>query len=76
MVSLTERYFLPSYFDQTLTGVQADQEVLKWLVEQKLPALAHHLQLCDIDLATITLNWFLALFFDSLPFEVNKRKKR
>uniref|UniRef100_A0A915EQN0 TBC1 domain family member 2B n=1 Tax=Ditylenchus dipsaci TaxID=166011 RepID=A0A915EQN0_9BILA len=63
LVAITERYFCPSYFDQSLTGAQADQEVLKEIVEQKFPKLSQHLEECDIDLTTITLNWFLALFF-------------
>lgn len=36
----------------------------------KLPNLTEHLEKCDIDLATVTLNWFLALFFDAVPFQV------
>ncbi len=70
-MALTERYFVPSYFDHNLTGAQADQEVLKELLEHKLPRLAEHLNRSDIDLATVTLNWFLALFFDAVPFQVS-----
>uniref|UniRef100_A0A915L645 Rab-GAP TBC domain-containing protein n=1 Tax=Romanomermis culicivorax TaxID=13658 RepID=A0A915L645_ROMCU len=73
LIAVTERYFSSNYFDQNLIGVQADQEVLKWLVERKLPALSQHLVTCDIDLATITLNWFMSLFFDSIPFEIMLR---
>lgn len=46
------------------------QEVLKELVARRLPNLAAHLERCDIDLATVTLNWFLALFYDAVPFQV------
>uniref|UniRef100_A0A915MN35 Rab-GAP TBC domain-containing protein n=1 Tax=Meloidogyne javanica TaxID=6303 RepID=A0A915MN35_MELJA len=52
IVAITERYFDSSYFDQTLTGAQADQEVLKEIV---------------------TLNWFIALFFDAVPFQTMLR---
>uniref|UniRef100_A0A914LPL2 TBC1 domain family member 2B n=1 Tax=Meloidogyne incognita TaxID=6306 RepID=A0A914LPL2_MELIC len=52
IVAITERYFDSSYFDQTLTGAQADQEVLKEIVEQKFPQLAEHLDECEIDLTT------------------------
>lgn len=45
--------------------------VLKEIVEQKLPKLAKHLADFDIDLTTITFNWFIALFFDAVPFKVN-----
>lgn len=73
LVALTERYFDSSYFDQNLTGAQADQEVLKEIVEQKLPRLAQHLDECEIDLTTVTLNWFIALFFDAMPFQTMLR---
>uniref|UniRef100_A0A183C8B7 PH domain-containing protein n=1 Tax=Globodera pallida TaxID=36090 RepID=A0A183C8B7_GLOPA len=85
LVAITERYFDSSYFDQSLTGAQADQviqsfkenpslfhypqEVLKEIVEQKFPRLAQHLDECEIDLTTVTLNWFIALFFDAIPFQ-------
>uniref|UniRef100_A0A915AWG0 TBC1 domain family member 2B n=1 Tax=Parascaris univalens TaxID=6257 RepID=A0A915AWG0_PARUN len=69
LVAVTEKYFNASYFDQSLTGAQADQEVLKELLCLRLPRLSAHLDACDIDLATVTLNWFLALFFDAVPFQ-------
>jgi TBC1 domain family member 2B len=53
LVAITERYFDSSYFDQSLTGAQADQEVLKEIVEQKFPRLAQHLDECEIDLTTV-----------------------
>ncbi|VDK36717.1 unnamed protein product [Gongylonema pulchrum] len=70
LVAITEKYFNKSYFDHALTGAQADQEVLKELVARRLPRLAAHLEQYDIDLATVTLNWFLALFYDAVPFQV------
>ncbi|VDK85194.1 unnamed protein product [Onchocerca ochengi] len=69
LVAVTEKYFDKSYFDYALTGAQADQEVLKELVARRLPRLAAHLDHCGIDLATVTLNWFLALFYDAVPFQ-------
>lgn len=52
LIAITERFFDRSYFDQNLSGAQADQEVLKELVETKLPKLSKHLEECSIDLAT------------------------
>uniref|UniRef100_A0A7E4V228 PH domain-containing protein n=1 Tax=Panagrellus redivivus TaxID=6233 RepID=A0A7E4V228_PANRE len=69
LVAITERYFDRSYFDESLTGAQADQEVLKEILETRFPRLAAHLEEYDIDLTTITLNWFMSLFFDALPFQ-------
>lgn len=71
LVGITERYFTVHYFDHSLVGAQADQEVLKTLLRDKLPRLHRHLALLDIELCTVTLNWFLAIFFDSVPFEVS-----
>ncbi|VDO65370.1 unnamed protein product [Heligmosomoides polygyrus] len=68
LVAMTENYHDKSYFDDNLAGAQADQEVLKELLEEHFPLISAHLNSLDIDLATITLNWFLALFFDAVPF--------
>ncbi|GFY79752.1 TBC1 domain family member 2B [Trichonephila inaurata madagascariensis] len=70
LVAVTERYFTANYFDQNLIGAQADQEVLKDLLREKMPLLWQHFAQVDIELCTVTLNWFLAIFFDCVPFEV------
>jgi hypothetical protein len=57
---VTEKLFLPHYFDNGLIGAQADQECLKEIIKNKLPELYDHLENIDIDLTSITLNWFLA----------------
>lgn len=72
LIAITERYFGPHYFDQNLSGAQADQEVLKDIMMEKLPDLYHHLDDLDIEISTVTLNWFLALFFDAVPLEVSQ----
>ncbi|XP_064648922.1 uncharacterized protein LOC135501087 isoform X6 [Lineus longissimus] len=69
LVAMTEKYFTPHYFDHNLIGAQADQEVLKELLKEKLPKLHQHLDDLDIEISTVTLNWFLAIFFDSVPME-------
>ncbi|XP_055896131.1 uncharacterized protein LOC106079591 isoform X5 [Biomphalaria glabrata] len=68
LVAVTERYHSPSYFDHNLLGAQADQAVLHDLMSEKLSELAKHLDAIDIEISTVTLNWFLALFFDAVPF--------
>ncbi|KAF1749347.1 hypothetical protein GCK72_025814 [Caenorhabditis remanei] len=68
LIAITERYFDKTYFDSNLTGAQADQEVLKGLLEAQHPKIMMHLRSLDIDVASFTLNWFIALFFDSVPF--------
>uniref|UniRef100_A0A1I7V3Q1 Rab-GAP TBC domain-containing protein n=2 Tax=Caenorhabditis tropicalis TaxID=1561998 RepID=A0A1I7V3Q1_9PELO len=68
LIAITEKYFDKTYFDSNLTGAQADQEVLKSLLEIQHPKIMNHLKNLDIDVASFTLNWFIALFFDSVPF--------
>ena len=70
LVAVTEKYLSATYFDKALTGARADQEVLKELIVQKLPTVYQHLTSIDIELSTVTLNWFLAIFFDAVPFQV------
>ena len=69
-MAIAELYFSPHYFDHSLIGAQSDQQVLKDMVNEKLPDLYNHLDSIDIELSTITLNWFLAVFFDAVPFQV------
>ncbi|XP_013412235.1 uncharacterized protein LOC106174987 isoform X2 [Lingula anatina] len=69
LVAITEKYFSPNYFDHNLVGAQADQEVLKEFLREKLPQLWQHLEELDIEISTVTLNWFLPIFFDAVPFE-------
>lgn len=71
LVAIVERYFPYSYFDQNLIGAQADQELLKELLRSKLPKISSHLAALDIELSTVTLNWFLSLFIDAVPIEVS-----
>ena len=70
LVTVTEKYFYQNYFNNRLIGVQADQEYLKELIKCKIPDLASHLKMLDIDLSSITLSWFLSIFYDAIPFEV------
>jgi hypothetical protein len=42
--------------------------VLKEIVDQKLPRMAKHLTDYEIDLTTISFNWFITLFFDAVTF--------
>ncbi|KAK0045134.1 TBC1 domain family member 2B, partial [Biomphalaria pfeifferi] len=76
LVAVTERYHSPSYFDHNLLGAQADQAVLHDLMSEKLSELAKHLDAIDIEISTVTLNWFLALFFDAVPFPVSSLKTK
>ncbi|XP_021357404.1 uncharacterized protein LOC110452957 isoform X2 [Mizuhopecten yessoensis] len=69
LVAFTERFFQKHYFDHNLIGAQSDQHVFKDILAEKLPALNRHLDNIDIEISTVTLNWFLAIFFDAVPFQ-------
>ncbi len=55
-----------------MIGAQADQALLKEIVKTKMPDLYDHFESIEIDLSSITLNWFLAIFIDCVPFEVSQ----
>ncbi|KAG0282082.1 TBC1 domain member 8B [Linnemannia gamsii] len=65
---------LPDYYSKSfLVGVQLDQKIFSHLVETTLPAIALHFQEIDLDLATITIPWFLCLFQSVLPRPASTR---
>jgi hypothetical protein len=65
---------LPDYYSKSfLVGVQLDQKVFSHLVRTTLPAIALHFQEIDLDLATITIPWFLCLFQSVLPRPASTR---
>ncbi|KAK5827292.1 rab-GTPase-TBC domain-containing protein [Linnemannia elongata] len=65
---------LPDYYSKSfLVGVQLDQKVFSRLVKTTLPAIALHFQEIDLDLATITIPWFLCLFQSVLPRPASTR---
>ena len=68
---MVEAYFPPNYFDMSLIGAQADQNILKDILELKLPQLQSHLDDIGIEMCSFTLNWFLAIFFEVVPFTVS-----
>ncbi|XP_071948141.1 uncharacterized protein [Antedon mediterranea] len=73
LVAIVEHCFPPNYFDISLIGAQADQSVLKELLQIKLPRLHAHLEDIGIEMCSFTLNWFLGVFYDIVPFEVMLR---
>ncbi|VDO90306.1 unnamed protein product, partial [Schistosoma mattheei] len=71
LIAILERFLPENYFNSGLIDAQVDQLVLKEIVNEKLPRLSSHLKRLGIDISAVTLNWFLAVFYDSVPFEVN-----
>lgn len=63
-------YIMPAdYYSKTMLAAQADQRVLKDLIQDKLPRVASHLEQYSVDLSLFTFNWFLTVFVDNIPIE-------
>ncbi|KAH8855938.1 TBC1 domain family member 2B [Schistosoma japonicum] len=69
LIAILEHFLPEKYFHSGLIDAQVDQLVLKEIVNEKLPLLSNHLKRLGIDISAVTLNWFLAIFYDSVPFE-------
>ncbi|KAL3869079.1 hypothetical protein ACJMK2_041805 [Sinanodonta woodiana] len=70
IVAIVERILPQDYYSHTMIAAQADQRVLKDLVQDKLPKIHAHLELHGVDLSLFTFNWFLTLFVDNVPPEM------
>ncbi|CAF1308815.1 unnamed protein product [Adineta steineri] len=68
LIALTECH-LNNYYDIGLIGAQVDQFVLKDLIKQKAPDIHQHFENNEVEITSLTLNWFMAIFIDSVPFE-------
>ncbi|KAF8977420.1 hypothetical protein BGZ46_007407 [Entomortierella lignicola] len=69
LTSMLGRHLPEDYFTQQLLSPQADQRVLKELVQEIMPRLSLHFQEMNVDLTAVTFSWFLTLFTDCLPVE-------
>ncbi|CAF0782240.1 unnamed protein product [Adineta ricciae] len=68
LIAITECH-LNNYYDIGLVGAQVDQLVLKDLIQQNAPDIYQHFENNEVDITSLTLNWFMAIFIDSVPFE-------
>lgn len=68
LVAITECH-LNNYYDAGLIGAQVDQYVLKDLLKQKAADIDQHFEINEVEITSLTLNWFMALFIDAVPFE-------
>ncbi|KAF9190891.1 hypothetical protein BGZ50_009769 [Haplosporangium sp. Z 11] len=69
LTSMLSWHLPEDYFTQQLLSPQADQRVLRELVQEIMPRLSQHFQDMHVDLTAITFSWFLTLFTDCLPVE-------
>ncbi|XP_065647179.1 TBC1 domain family member 2B isoform X3 [Hydra vulgaris] len=70
LVAITEVYFPKHHYNLYLSGTQASQRVFSHLCEELNPELIRHLESLNCELAPITFNWFMTIFFDALPVNV------
>ncbi|EUB55848.1 TBC1 domain-containing protein [Echinococcus granulosus] len=71
LVLIVERYFPQKYFNEGLIAAQADQIVLRDLIAKYCPRIAKAMQELEVDISTITLNWFIAVYVSTVPIEVS-----
>ncbi|VDD76418.1 unnamed protein product [Mesocestoides corti] len=71
LVLFVEHHFPPNYFNAGLIAAQADQNVLRELLGRYCPELSASLQTLEVDISTITFNWFIAVFVNSVPISVS-----
>ncbi|KAG0150151.1 hypothetical protein CROQUDRAFT_38869 [Cronartium quercuum f. sp. fusiforme G11] len=69
LVCIVEKILPNEFYTTNLLSSQADQRVLKDLVEKHLPELWQHFENLEVELAAITFGWFLSLFADALPIQ-------
>ncbi|VDM35092.1 unnamed protein product [Hydatigera taeniaeformis] len=69
LVLIVEHYFPQNYFNEGLIAAQADQIILRDLISKYCPSIACAMQELEVDITTITLNWFIAAFVNSVPIE-------
>eukprot|EP00002_Diphylleia_rotans_P033496 TRINITY_DN7129_c0_g1_i1.p1 TRINITY_DN7129_c0_g1~~TRINITY_DN7129_c0_g1_i1.p1 ORF type:complete len:998 (+),score=228.82 TRINITY_DN7129_c0_g1_i1:101-3094(+) len=70
---LIENLVAPDFYSTTLFGVNVEHRVLRALLQEKLPKVYAHLLSLDASLEPITMQWFLCLFVNVLPFETTMR---
>ncbi|RZF38283.1 hypothetical protein LSTR_LSTR009006 [Laodelphax striatellus] len=62
MCTIVEDILPASYYSPSLLGVQADQRVLRALIDSYLPEVDEVLRQHDIEISLITLHWFLTIY--------------
>ena len=76
-MALTEVYFVgEEHLSTDLLGLQAEQSILRGLVQVHLPRLDAHLRALDVDLAPISIGWFLCLFYGHVQFQVRPQRQK
>lgn len=60
---------IQSYHTKTMSGLITDIDVLRQLLETRVPDVCKHLDFCSLPTAVIATKWFICLFAEVLPIE-------
>ena len=64
---------LKNYYTPSMEGSLADQQILRALMAEYIPDIDSKFRKLDVPIAIITLPWFLCLFVQCVPLDVNLR---
>jgi len=64
---------VPEYYSRTLVGAVIDQNVFEVLVKTYLPAIHKKLERLRMDLAIISVPWFVCLYLTVLSWRTSVR---
>ncbi|VDL66356.1 unnamed protein product, partial [Nippostrongylus brasiliensis] len=62
------------YYNDNMSGLRRDTEVLSWIIANEIPQVARTLRIIDVGLDLLVGKWFLCWFVDSLPLEVSSTR--
>lgn len=68
--TIVEKLLPEEYFTETLIAARVDQLVFAALISKKLPHLWAHFQRVSLNLNAVFYGWFICLFVNVLPVEV------
>lgn len=60
---------IQAYHTKTMSGLITDIDVLRQLLEVRVPDVCKHLDYCSLPTAVIATKWFICLFAEVLPIE-------
>jgi hypothetical protein len=66
LAMLCER-LAPAYYTRTMVGALIDQRVFDHVAAEHLPELSRHLARCGVELALLSVPWFVCLFLNAVP---------
>lgn len=69
LATIVEDTLFPGTFSRNLEGCQVEMKALDELISDKLPRLAAHFQVIEMDISLLATDWYLGLYATSFPAE-------